>query len=206
MSIVDATYPETPITSINAKLGDIRPLMGDLLAKLRELTDNDSGTRIEPRVDVRTLMAGTRLRSIDVEGRTRPFVAKTRMARIRLLAPLTLREWATVFGVSHSAIRQWESQEADRDELNEILAVLEDAARYQADLGRWLTEPVVGLQLRPIDLLRTRNLRALRGAARTRIAPAPSIASDELMRRRKQEVAWSVPEVEITPTNADRQD
>jgi len=75
-------------------------------AHLRWL-DIDTGTRVVARYDYRQLMEGTTLATITIEGDVEPFTVMTRMARIRAIAPLSFREWAPVFGVSHAAIKQW---------------------------------------------------------------------------------------------------
>ena len=83
----------------------------------------DTGTRIVNRIDVRGLMAGTSIWEFKIEAPIEPFVRPTRMARIRDLAPLSLREWATVFRVSHSAIRQWTERESDQAKSFTILTI-----------------------------------------------------------------------------------
>ncbi len=117
------------------------------------------------------------------------------MARIRALAPLSFREWAPVFGVSHSAIKQWaDGDEPDREKLDRVLGALDAAAAHQPDLGRWLMTPLPGMQQRPVDLLREDHWRAFRGALRARPAPAVSVAPEELARRRQMQISWAVVE------------
>ncbi len=155
----------------------------------------DEGTRVIDRLDYRAAIEGTSLTAVDVEGPIVPFRAPTRMARIRWLAPLSFREWAAVFGVSHSAIKQWaDGDEPDRDKLDRVLGAITEAATHQPDLGRWLMSPVPGMEVRPVDLLREDRWRAFRGAIRARRAPAVSIAPEELVRRRRAQVSWAVPE------------
>ncbi len=155
----------------------------------------DEGTRVIDRLDYRPAIEGTSLTTVQVEGPVVPFRAPTRMARIRGLAPLSFREWAAVFGVSHSAIKQWaDGEEPDRDKLDRVLGALNEAAAHRPDLGRWLTSSLPGMELRPIDLLREDRWRAFRGAIRARSAPPVSITPDELVRRRRAQVSWAVPE------------
>lgn len=155
----------------------------------------DNGTRVVDRVDLGPLITGTSLRTFDVEGPVAPFAAPTRMARIRALAPLSFREWAPVFGVSHSAIKQWaDGDEPGREKLDRVLGALDAAAAHQPDLGRWLMTPLPGMQQRPIDLLREDHWRAFRGALRVRAAPPASVAPEELARRREMQISWAVAE------------
>jgi hypothetical protein len=155
----------------------------------------DEGTRVIDRLDYRPAIEGTSLTAVKVEGPIVPFRAPTRMARIRGLAPLSFREWAAVFGVSHSAIKQWaDGEEPDRDKLDRVLGAINEAGAHQPDLGRWLVSPVPGMDVRPIDLLREDRWRAFRGAIRAHRAPTVSIAPDELVRRRRAQVSWAVPE------------
>jgi hypothetical protein len=117
------------------------------------------------------------------------------MARIRALAPLSLRDWAPVFGVSHSAIKQWaDGEEPDRAKLDRVLGALTEAGGHQPNLARWLNAPLPGMQVRPLDLLRDDRWRAFRGAVRTRSAPAVTVAPGELVARRQAQVSWAVPE------------
>jgi hypothetical protein len=96
----------------------------------------DEGTRIVKRTDYRPVIEGTSLRSVQVEGPITPIQAPTRMAQTRALAPLSLRDWATVFGVSHSAIKQWaDSEEPSREKLDRVLGALTDASAHQAHLA-----------------------------------------------------------------------
>jgi DNA-binding transcriptional regulator YiaG len=155
----------------------------------------DEGTRVVDRFDYRAVINGTSLTSVHVEGPVIPFLAPTRMARIRSLAPLSLREWATVFGVSHSAIKQWvDGDEPNREKLDRVLGAISEAGAHHPDLAVWLTARVPGTDLRPIDLLREDRWRAFRGAIRTRSAPVVDLAPDELVRRRRAQVSWAVPE------------
>jgi hypothetical protein len=155
----------------------------------------DEGTRVIERLDYRLVIEGTSLQTVQVEGPVTPFQTPTRMARIRALAPLSLRDWATVFGVSHSAIKQWaDGDEPDRAKLDRVLGALTEAAARQPDLPRWLIASLPGMQVRPLDLLRDDRWRAFRGAIRTRSAPPVGIAPEEVLRRRRAQVSWAVPE------------
>jgi DNA-binding transcriptional regulator YiaG len=159
----------------------------------------DDGTRIVERADYRPVMEGTSLRSVQVEGPVTPFQTPTRMAQIRALAPLSLREWAGVFGVSHSAIKQWaDGDEPGREKLDRVLGALQAASAHQPNLAAWLAAPLPGMALRPLDLLRDERWRAFRGAIRARSAPSVSVAPDELVRRRRAQVSWAVPEPPVT--------
>jgi hypothetical protein len=163
----------------------------------------DHGTRIVERLDYRPVIDGTSLNSVRVEGPVTPFQTPTRMAQIRALAPLSLREWASIFGVSHSAIKQWaDGDEPHRDKLDRVLGALTEASAHQPNLAAWLTAALPGMDLRPLDLLRDERWRAFRGAIRTRSAPAVSIAPEELVRRRRAQVSWAVPEPSITADDA----
>ena len=161
------------------------------------LLANDTGTRIDHRTDLRFFVPGTRFVEYGSPARVQPFVEPTRMERIAKLAGLSRRQWATVFGVSHTMIGQWTRQEPDRPELDSVLAALEDAYRYHPDLKRWLMAPLPGMQRRPIDLLQSRNWRAFRGAIRARQAPPPALGPAELLERRQADVSWAVAEPAI---------
>lgn len=153
----------------------------------------DEGTRVVDRLDYRAAIEGTSLTAVQVEGPVVPFLAPTRMARIRSVAPLSLREWATVFGVSHSAIKQWaDGEEPDREKLNRVLGAVNEAAARRPDLSHWLTTQLPGMDMRPVDLLREDRWRAFRGAIRAHSAPSVSVAPDELVRRRQAQVSWAV--------------
>ena len=177
------------------------PIIGVTAALLGAVVDE--GTRVTERLDYRPVIVGTSLKTVHVEGVVIPFQEPTRMARIRALAPLSLREWAAVFEVSHSAVKQWaDGDEPDRDKLDRVLAALSEASAHQSDLQRWLKTPLPGMELRPVDLLRENRWRAFRGAVRVRSAPALSVSPDELVRRRQMQVSWAVPEPAIVADQA----
>lgn len=187
---------------LSSPRGTWLPLLGVSAALLGGVVA-DEGTRVSDRLDYRPVIEGTSLTSVQVEGPIVPFEAPTRMARIRGLAPLSFREWATVFGVSHSAIKQWaDGEEPTREKLDRVLGALNEAAAHQPDLARWLATPLAGMALRPVDLLREDRWRAFRGAIRARSAPAVSIAPDELVRRRQAQVSWAVLEPPTVPDEA----
>ena len=155
----------------------------------------DEGTRVIDRVDYRPAIEGTSLTAVKVEGPVVPFRAPTRMARIRALAPLSFREWSSVFGVSPSAVKLWnDSEEPERQKLDRVLGALTEASGRHPDLGRWLMAPLPGMDVRPVDLLRDDRWQAFRGAIRAHRASAVHIAPDELIRRRQAQVSWAVPE------------
>lgn len=156
---------------------------------------SDEGTRVVPRADYRPMIEGTSLQTVHIEGPVTPFQTSTRMAQIRALAPLSFRDWAPVFGVSHSAIKQWtDGDEPSRDKLDRVLGALSDASIHQADLAAWLAAPLPGMQTRPLDLLLEERWRAFRGAIRTRVAPVVAVTPEELKRRRRAQVSWVVAE------------
>lgn len=160
--------------------------------------DIDSGTRVVARYDYRPIMEGTTLTKITVEGSLEPFKTASRMARIRALAPLSFREWAPVFEVSHTRIKQWaDGEEPDRPKLDRILNALSEASVYNRDMRTWLTTAVPGMDVRPVDLLRDERWRAFRGAIRARSAPAVTVSPEELRRRRHAQSSWVVAEPQV---------
>jgi hypothetical protein len=165
--------------------------------------DIDTGTRVVARYDYRPIMEGTTLTKITVEGQVEPFKIASRMARIRALAPLSFREWAPVFQVSHTRIKQWaDGEESDRPKLDRILNALSEASVHHRDLRTWLTTAVPGMDVRPIDLLREERWRAFRGAIRARNAPAVTVSPEELMRRRRAQSSWVVAEPPVVADEA----
>lgn len=165
--------------------------------------DVDTGTRVVARYDYRPIMEGTTLAKITVEGDVEPFTTLTRMARIRAIAPLSFREWAPVFGVSHAAIKQWvDGDEPERPKLDRILDALSEASIHHRELRTWLTTPVPGMDVRPLELLRDDRWRAFRGAIRARSAPAVAVSPEELMRRRRAQTSWVVAEPPVVSDEA----
>jgi hypothetical protein len=184
---------------VNARTGTALVTVLSLGASFLATPVIDYGTRVVDRLDYSSTMRGTALAPIRVEGPVVPFQTPTRMARIRALAPLSLRDWAEVFGVSHSAVKQWiDGDEPAREKLDLVLDALNAASAHHANLATWLTVSLPGMEVRPLDLLRDERWRAFRGAIRARSAPTPSIAINELLRRRRAEVSWGVPEPAVT--------
>jgi hypothetical protein len=165
--------------------------------------DIDTGTRVVARYDYRSIMEGTTLTKITVEGPLEPFKTASRMARIRALAPLSFRDWAPVFEVSHTRIKQWaDGEEPDRPKLDRILNALSEASVYHRDMRTWLTTVVPGMDVRPLDLLRDERWRAYRGAIRARSAPAVTVPPEELMRRRRVQSSWVMAEPPVVTDEA----
>lgn len=156
----------------------------------------DTGTRVVDRYDLSVLKAGTTVgRPLVFEGGITPRVAPTRMAQIRSIAGLTLRDWGAVFNVSHQTVKTWATSEPrNREILDEVLASLNQAAKFHPDVGAWLKTPVAGMKIRPLDLLRAQNWKAFHGAVRARAAQAVSVSPKEIERRRRQSASWVVPE------------
>jgi hypothetical protein len=155
----------------------------------------DNGTRVVVRYDYRPIIEGTSLTKVSVEGPIEPFRKPTRMMRIRAIAPLSYRDWGSVFGVSHSAVKQWaDGEEPDRPKLDRILNALSEASIHHRDLAAWLTTPLPGMEIRPMDLLRDERWRAFRGAMRARSALPVTVAPEELARRRRAQSSWVVAE------------
>lgn len=170
------------------------------VATLSCVVPAQAGTAITPRTDLRTAIEGTTLQSIDVTGPVEPFRAPSRMEQILSYAPLTLREWASVFDVSHTAIKHWrDGQEPERDEVDRVLGALREAAPHHADLVAWLQAPLPGMSVQPLDLLRKHRWTAFRGAVRTRSAPTVDVATEELLRRRRRQASWAVADVPVVP-------
>jgi hypothetical protein len=185
-------------TPRGTRLLPLLPLLGASAILFAGGVVTDEGTRVVDRFDYRPAIEGTSLTAVQVEGQLVPFRALTRMARIRNLAPLSYREWAPVFDVSHSAIKQWaDGDEPNREKLDRVLGALTEASARQPNLRNWLTSPLPGMDVRPVDLLREDQWIAFRGAIRARSAPTVSVPPDELVRRRQAQVSWAVPETSI---------
>jgi hypothetical protein len=54
------------------------------------------------------------------------------------------------------------------------------------------------MAVHPLDLLRDERWRAFSGTIRARSAPTPTIAPEELLRRRRAEGSWGVLEPAVT--------
>ncbi|MBA2514845.1 MAG: hypothetical protein H0V26_11045 [Solirubrobacterales bacterium] len=154
----------------------------------------DQGTRLSSLRDVRQVLAGTKLNDLQVQAGGQPFVVPTRMDQLNALAPLSFRDWGTVFGVSHTTIGLWADKDPGHEKLDRVLDALREASFFHTDLASWLRAPIPGMSVRPLDLLRNDRWRAFRGAIRTRTAPAVTLSADELRNRREAEVSWVTPE------------
>lgn len=164
-------------------------------ALLGGAADVDDGTRVAVRYDYRPMIEGTSLARVIVEGPIQPFHRPTRMARLRAVAPLSLRDWAYVLDVSHSAVGQWvENEPPERRNLDRILDALTEARAHHSDVASWLAARLPGMGVRPMDLLREERWRAFRGAMRARSAPSVTLSPDELMHRRREQASWVVAE------------
>ncbi len=162
----------------------------------------DAGTRVFVRKLVSQLMAETtsRVSRVTIEALTTPVITPTRMQLILELAPLSRRQWAEVFGVSHAAIQKWATgDEPAREELDTVLGLLQRASVEHGDLKTWLGEPVGRSSVTPLELLRASRWRAFMGAIHTRWAPKPDVSGEELLRLRKEQLPWAMPEP--TPTS-----
>jgi hypothetical protein len=158
------------------------------------LLASDTGTRVVQRADLRSFASGTRLVSYETNSPVQPFVQPTRVERILSLTGLSQRQLADVLNVSHTMVSNWTRLEPDREQLTQILGVVEDARRYHPDLKQWLTAPVSGTDVTPLALLKAQNWRALHGAVRAKPAPRPRLNPEELLARRKSEVSWAIAE------------
>ncbi len=203
-----AIWPRRPVdpggTSLTSQSGSRPASVLELIfgpyrggAKAAHLLEVDAGTRAGERTDVRALMNGTWVERLSVDGSVEPVVGFSRMARIRSLAGLSLREWADVFDVTHTTIKHWTASEPDRPKLERVLAALEQASRYRSDLSGWLMASVPGTELRPIDLLREERWRAFDGAVHSQPAEAMTISAEELRRLRRLDESWLLAEPPI---------
>jgi hypothetical protein len=187
--LLDEDFPRRRVVATAAAVATaVAGVSGALLA-------HDTGTRVSPRADLRSFATGTRLVSYaPTEGIMQPFVQPSRVDRILNLTGLSARRLAEALGVTHTTIADWRATDADREDLTRVLAVLEDARHYQADLGRWMTTPIPGMRITPFDLIKHKRWRALRGAARAKPASAPGLTPERLRTLRQQEVSWALAE------------
>lgn len=155
----------------------------------------DAGTRISERVDLRTVVQGTSLASIRIDGRLAQQDELTLMGRIERLAPLSRRDWATVFGVSHTLIGKWLRSDPPREELRQVLELLVEAAPFHQDLAAWLRTEVPGIPVTPRDLLAARRWSAFRGAIIARPAPPVGLSDEEIAARRRADHTWFTADV-----------
>jgi DNA-binding transcriptional regulator YiaG len=196
-----AVQVRTSATQVPAEkpqdLGTISGPYWDLVKHLLSRLFADQGTRVTPVSDLRALMTETKLDPTRITFEPQPThaVPMTRMARIRNIAPLSLREWEEVFGVSHSAVRNWLRSEPDREKLTQVLESLEQAARYRGDVVPWLRQTLPGTTVTPLQLLARDNPRAFRGALRARASAPPQISPEELRQRRQADESWAEREV-----------
>ena len=144
----------------------------------------DRGTRITNRLDLSYSIDSSLGPSIEIDTRTR-------MAKIKDLARLSSREWATALNVSHQSIQDWSRKEPDRPELDTVLRFLEKAARQQSRLDEWLRAPLAPLSTRPVDLIKGRNWEALNGALRVATPPLTAHKPSEIVKRRREEWPWA---------------
>jgi hypothetical protein len=164
----------------------------------------DRGTRASARIDLVAASTETSIRRLLLDSNTKLGVhaVKTRMLRIIELAPLSLREWAEVFGVSHGAITKWRSSEPDRPEIALVLEMLERAVREHGELAQWLRQPLASTSVTPLQLLSQQRWRAFLGAIKTASAPAPDLARETLERLRRERLPWAVPDAPGLPAEA----
>lgn len=186
-------FTDTPALEPGGRINKLMLMVGGLAAVLSSAPslEVDSGTRVIAQRDVRALVQGTTLHSFEFDGPIVPFIKPTRMAKIRALAPLSLRDWAPVVGKSHTTVSAWAAgEEPNEPKLDQILTALDEASRYHADLRTWLTSPLPGMSTRPVDLLRESRWRAFRGAVRSGQASTPQITPNELIERRRGKLSW----------------
>jgi hypothetical protein len=151
-----------------------------------------AGTGVLAIRDLRPLLAGTSLLTVNYDNLLEnPFKATdTRMAELQALAPLSLRQWADVFGVSKQAISNWIAEEPrERPELDGALTALRAAASRQPDLAGWLQHQLPGSERTPLDLAKAARWRAFKAASRLAapvgVGVPPTQAMRELARERR---------------------
>jgi hypothetical protein len=164
----------------------------------------DRGTRASARIDLVAASTETSIRRLLLDSNTKfgDRAVKTRMLRIIELAPLSLRAWAEVFGVSHGAITKWRSSEPDRPEIALVLEMLERAAREHGELAQWLQQPLASTSVTPLQLLSQQRWRAFLGAIKTASAPAPDLARETLERLRRERLPWAAADAPGLPAEA----
>jgi hypothetical protein len=196
-------------TADQAVFGDLLP--GDLagtstaptvISLPERLLAEHSGTGTVHVLDLRSLMDATTLDPVVVEGNVLQWGPTTRMARIRAIAPLSWREWGDAFGVSHTTARKWSSHEPGDGKLDQVLAILEDAAPLHSDVAAWLREPVPGMTIRPLDAIANGQWLALRGALRSAASRPVKVTPDELVAQRRAEESWLVAEPDAVTEEA----
>jgi hypothetical protein len=162
-----------------------------------ELLARDGGTRAIKRIDLRHPW-WTLAESVSFEGHVAPLVKPSRMQRIRDVAPLSLRVWGDVFGVSHTTVLNWiEGEEPpDRPEVDRVLSIVERAAHRFRDVESWLKSPLGRLSTTPLSLLQRQRWRALEGALSIVKTTPPSVDTTELGRLRGDVLPWAIPELD----------
>lgn len=162
-----------------------------------ELLSRDGGTRAIKRIDLRHPW-WTLAESVSFEGHVAPLVKPSRMKRIRDVAPLSLRVWADVFGVSHTAVLKWvEGEEPpDRPELDRVLSFVERAAHRFRDVESWLRAPLGRLSTTPLSLLQRRRWRALEGALSIVKTEPVSVDAAVLRQLRRDVLPWATTELD----------
>ncbi len=164
----------------------------------------DEGTRLSWRVDLTECLTNTSLISCRSEEFPKPPAPPSSMAQIAAIAPLSLRRWATVFGVSQTAIRNWLTSNPNSTErlahLNEILSLVREAARRRRDVSRWLVERLPDSDFTPADLLAEGRTRAFLGAMRMS-GPQPKPQEHDLLEARRDRLPWAIPEYEQPSEN-----
>lgn len=164
----------------------------------------DFGTRAIGRVDLTAASNETSIRRLVIDTNTvlRRLKTRTRMSKILELAPLSLRLWAEVFGVTHGAIRKWRTTDPDRPELAIVLDLLEQASLAHGELAQWLRRPLVTTDVTPLSLLEQGRWRAFLGATRTASAPAPDLGREALERLRRERLPWATTDAPGIPVEA----
>lgn len=135
--------------------------------------------------DLRPVLAGTSLLTVNYDNLLdSPFRATdTRMAELQALAPLSLRQWAHVFGVSKQAISNWIAEEPrERPELDAAVTALRGAAARQPDLAGWLQRHLPGSERTPLDLAKTAHWRAFKAASRLAAPVGAGVIPTQAMR------------------------
>jgi DNA-binding transcriptional regulator YiaG len=191
---------DIPGTSLGAPTRGRRAALGGAIA-LSILTAPGLGTAIDTRTDLTGVLNGTTLRGdVHLQGGHREGTRETLMRRIRAISGVSQRQWASILGVSHPTVGNWESRNPpDTNRLAAVLDVLEQARRFHGDVGTWLTSALPGIDERPLDLLASERYRAFRGALRAGITSTPAMSAEERRARIKSDMSWPVPETSAAP-------
>src|ERR1700712_3677683 len=132
-----------PLDLLSSRPGATAAVCAAVLAISSPLV-TDAGTRVVPRVDLRSVTNGTHLTSYSVLGQVEPFVMLTRTQRLLALTGLSQRQLGEVLGVSHTMIGNWSRTEPARDEIGLMVSAVEDARRDHADGKTGLLSAVPG--------------------------------------------------------------